>query len=94
MRLTKSEFPLDNDKPCPFCANTDIVCGEEDLGEGWACWCNNCGAIGPNDLVWSGAIEMWNLRRKNYDKLADENIKLLDAIKDLEELFERNVKNE
>ena len=63
MRLTKSEFPIDTDKPCPFCANADIVCGEEDLGEGWACWCNNCGAIGPNDLGWSGAIESWNMRR-------------------------------
>lgn len=90
MKLTKSEFPLDRDKSCPFCASKDIKCGDADIGEGWVCWCANCGAIGPNDLGWSGAIEMWNMRRL-HDQLV---IKLLEAIKDLEELFERNIKDE
>jgi len=62
-RLTKDEFPNKEDKPCPFCASKDIVCEQTDVGEGWLVWCRNCGCFGPNDLGWSGAIEMWNLRR-------------------------------
>ena len=90
MKLDKSEFPLDNDKPCPFCASDDIRCSLNNREKGWVCWCKNCGAIGPNDLGWSGAIEMWNMRRL----LETENQKLLETIKDLEELFERNVKDD
>ena len=95
MKLDKSEFPVDSDKSCPFCASRDILCEESSIkycfhGERWVCWCRNCGAIGPNDLGWSGAIEMWNMRRL-HDKLAQ---KLLETIKDLEELFERNIKND
>jgi hypothetical protein len=62
-RLTKDEFPTENDKSCPFCASREIVCEQTDVGEGWIVWCRNCGAFGPNDLGWSGAIEMWNMRR-------------------------------
>ena len=63
MKLNKSEFPIHSDKSCPFCASRNLKCEERDIGEGWVCWCANCGAIGPNDLVWSGAIERWNMRR-------------------------------
>ncbi len=90
MKLDKSEFPLDNDKRCPFCASRSLKCEDIGIGESWICWCGNCGAIGPNDLGWSGAIEMWNMRRL----LETENEKLLEAIKDLEELFEKECKND
>ena len=90
MKLDKSEFPLDNDKPCPFCASRILRCEERDIGEGWIVWCANCGAFGPNDLGRPGAIEVWNMRRL-HDQL---EIKLLETIKDLEELFERNIKND
>ena len=62
-KLSKDEFPNKEDKPCPFCASRDIVCEQTEIGEGWIVWCRNCGCFGPNDLGWSGAIEMWNLRR-------------------------------
>ena len=62
-KLSKEEFPNEKDKPCPFCASRDIVCEQTEIGEGWIVWCRNCGCFGPNDLGWSGAIEMWNLRR-------------------------------
>ena len=63
MKLTNAEFPIHDDKQCPFCASRNLKCEERDIGEGWVCWCANCGAIGPNDLGWSGAIESWNMRR-------------------------------
>lgn len=56
-------------KPCPFCGKN------MQRREAWtvktntphqenAIVCGNCGAQGPNDLGWSGAEEMWNLRRE------------------------------
>ena len=62
-RLSKDEFPTEQDKSCPFCASRDLVCEQTEIGEGWIVWCGNCGCFRPNDLGWSGAIEMWNLRR-------------------------------
>ncbi len=87
MKLDKSEFPLDNDKSCPFCASRVLQCEEENVEEGWICWCANCGASGPNHLSWSDAIEMWNLRRP-YDKLEEKHNKTLIAIEDIERLVE------
>ena len=63
MKLDQSEFPLSTDKSCPFCASRDLKCEERDIGEGWICWCANCGAFGPNDINWEQAIESWNMRR-------------------------------
>jgi len=53
-------------KPCPFCASDDIRLDEEtkkDHLSNFTYCCNNCGAVGPNDLSLVKAAEMWNLRR-------------------------------
>ena len=63
MKLDKSEFPISEDKPCPFCASRNLKCEERDIGEEWVCWCANCGAIGPNHISWSEAIKAQNMRR-------------------------------
>lgn len=48
-------------KACPFCGKEMQKydnCGDENT-----VWCANCGAIGPNELTPTRAIEFWNLRR-------------------------------
>ncbi len=79
-------------KLCPFCSIGNIAVESEE-GElfHWFCWCDNCGARGPNNINDSGAIEMWNMRRP-YTLLEIENKKLREAVKDLEELFEKECK--
>lgn len=83
-RLSKDEFPTDQDKSCPFCASRNLFCEQTEIGEGWIVWCGNCGCFGPNDLGWSGAIEMWNLRRPtdalvNGARLATVELDLIDT---------------
>jgi hypothetical protein len=59
-------------KPCPFCAYDKARIEKWEVGEGrgkhveYAVVCENCGCFGPNDLGWSGAVEMWNMRRKEF----------------------------
>jgi hypothetical protein len=79
-RLTKSII-MKETKNCPFCASIEIRCETSKVGEGWVCWCANCGAIGPNDLGWSGAVESWNLRRP-MDKVMEH---INNALKVIEE---------
>lgn len=53
-------------KSCPFCSSEKIKVEQMEQDNGikvWVCWCGNCGSLGPKHLNWSGAIEMWNLRR-------------------------------
>jgi hypothetical protein len=67
-RLTKSII-MKETKNCPFCASIEIRCE------------TSCGAIGPNDLGWSGAVESWNLRRP-MDKVMEH---INNALKVIEE---------
>ena len=63
--MTKSII-LQEKEICPFCASNDIRHEQDTQDNGvkiWVCWCGNCGAFGPTDLGWSGAIEKWNMRR-------------------------------
>lgn len=49
-------------KPCPFCGKD--MQKHDSLGhDEHAVYCNNCGAIGPNEITQKNADEMWNLRR-------------------------------
>lgn len=74
---------LQNAKPCPFCAYTKVGFNTWPIEfrsklhhTEYTVWCKNCGAEGPNDLGMSGAVEMWNLRRKSYpapDFVHEEN---------------------
>jgi predicted ATP-dependent serine protease len=69
-----------NTLPCPFCGaeGPDKILvdqwpvtgtqGEYSHNE-YAYACQNCGAIGPNDLGKSGALEQWNMRRQQADLL-------------------------
>ena len=74
----KTEF-----KSCPFCSSEDIKVKQMEQDNEinvWVCWCGSCGSLGPPHLNWSGAIEMWNLRRS--EKLLLDALKLAqDAIK-------------
>lgn len=56
------------DKKCPFCAYTGnrIEAWEVRGHIEYAVMCLNCGALGPNDLGKSGAVEMWDIRREEY----------------------------
>jgi len=56
-------------RECPFCGHKEIQCYQYD-GEYWTCECMNCKVEGPLGEGWSGAVEMWNLRRP-YDKLEE-----------------------
>jgi hypothetical protein len=87
MTLSKNEM-----KNCPFCNSSDIKCDRDTdrPAEPWVCWCANCGSYGPNDIGWSGAVEIWNLRRP-YDILEEEKIALELALRDLEKLFENEI---
>jgi len=59
---------------CPFCAYPESRIESYGVGAAgfpgyhkeYAVMCENCGAFGPNDLGESGAIKMWNLRRKEW----------------------------
>ncbi len=58
-------------KPCPFCAYTKTRIESWEIASNsphteYAVMCENCGAFGPNDLGKSGAMAMWNMRRKEY----------------------------
>lgn len=65
---------LQNAKPCPFCAYTKVGFNAWPVNAHglfshteYTVYCKNCGAEGPNDLGKSGAVEIWNLRRKFYN---------------------------
>ena len=60
-------------KACPFCGKEMQKydnCGDENT-----VWCANCGAVGPNELTPTRAIEFWNMRRPE-DALRAENKRL------------------
>jgi galactose-1-phosphate uridylyltransferase len=70
---------VDEMKPCPFCASNKLsterwVVGSETRAPHteYAVVCQNCGAMGPNDLGWSGAEESWNMRRTEFPAPAAE----------------------
>lgn len=73
-------------KECPFCGSDDIFCSQYD-GKNWICSCNNCGCDGPTGIEWSGAVEMWNLRRP-YDELEERRNNLELALNDIIKLVE------
>lgn len=67
----KTEF-----KSCPFCSSENIKVEQMEQDNGinvWVCWCGNCGSLGPTHLNWSGAIEMWNLRRSQKSLVTELN---------------------
>lgn len=82
-------------KNCPFCNSDDIrVDSEKQTNHtSWYCSCGNCGAIGPFDLGWSGAVEMWNLRRP-YDQLEERRNNLELALNDIIKLKLGEIENE
>ena len=55
-------------KPCPFCGSIDIRSSQNN--DEHLFWCGNCGALGPNDISFEYATQMWNLRRPTADLLA------------------------
>ena len=82
--MTKSII-LQEKEICPFCASNDIRHEQDTQANGvkvWVCWCGNCGAFGPTDLGWSGAIEKWNMRRPRAKLLLECKI----VLKELEEI--------
>jgi len=76
-------------RECPFCNSHDVVCDRDENrpAEPWVVWCKNCGCFGPNELDWSGAVEMWNLRRP-YDQLEERRNNLELALNDIIKLVE------
>lgn len=52
----------DNLRECPFCGKNMQKRDWEPDSE-YIVWCQNCGAIGPNELAIERSDEMWNLRR-------------------------------
>jgi hypothetical protein len=84
MILSKDEM-----KNCPFCESEDTRLDQDEQPNGikvWVGWCGNCGCFGPTDLGWSGAVEMWNLRRP-YDKLEERRNNLELALNDILKLL-------
>lgn len=67
-------------KECPFCASPDsrieswVVTIARDTHMEFAVLCKNCGALGPNDLGESGAVEGWNMRRETYPPARHNNV--------------------
>lgn len=59
---------MNNTLKCPFCGydQTRIETYKVRDHYEYAVMCLNCRAFGPNDLGKSGAVEMWNMRRKKY----------------------------
>jgi len=64
---------MEIEEKCPFCASDLTRIESWVIGKGLpsehkehAVMCLHCGAMGPNDLGKSGAIEMWNMRRKQF----------------------------
>jgi Lar family restriction alleviation protein len=60
-------------KPCPFCGSnhltgeTAIVPGDVKMQqEENRIICLNCGAQGPNELTRQKALDMWNMRRREF----------------------------
>ncbi len=80
-------------KPCPFCGSEKqrvdkwLIERINDKHMEFAVLCENCGAIGPNDMGRSGAIEMWNLRRPMSSLIA-ENDELHGMVAQLEDKLE------
>ena len=71
---------IDELKPCPFCGYPEQpqlsswgvgAAGFPGYHKEYALVCQNCGASGPSDLGWSGAQEMWNLRRESWPPGSD-----------------------
>ena len=59
-------------KSCPFCSSEKIKVEQMERDNEikvWVCWCGNCGALGPVQPNWAGAIAMWNLRRSQKSLL-------------------------
>lgn len=51
-------------RPCPYCAHEKCYVDEYDdqRGEGFAVWCDECGAHGPVDMTAEIAAHKWNIR--------------------------------
>ena len=71
--MKKSEFLR-----CPFCAFDGITLvsdiGQFTPGEvhiEYYCRCDNCNARGPNDMSIAHAVDMWNLRRKEFPTIQE-----------------------
>jgi len=60
---------MDKLKPCPFCGKGNAILDLwpiESIGISrteYSVKCQDCGALGPNELRISGAVKVWNLRR-------------------------------
>jgi len=53
-------------KQCPFCASTDLEVRWTPSNDDCAVTCNNCGALGPNELSVKAAFESWGMRRSHF----------------------------
>jgi len=57
--------------PCPFCASTNNEIGSfqsdaNDKHTEFAIYCNNCGAVGPNEISAGEAVKSWKMRRETF----------------------------
>lgn len=75
-------------KSCPFCESTDVetygafVELEKKEVDGWACYCNSCGARGPVKLTERKAANSWG-QRPVEDRLREEMTFYQDACRGL-----------
>ncbi|MER9217907.1 hypothetical protein NKI48_03080 [Mesorhizobium sp. M0644] len=51
-------------KKCPFEHPIAAGCKVEDINNGAAVRCDDCGAIGPEKPTYAEAVASWNARRK------------------------------